>query len=37
MHPVVPISGLVKSTGLDRPTSMELVGFGETGGTSEIP
>ena len=37
MHPMVPISGLVKSAGVDRPTSMELVGFGETGATSEIP
>ena len=37
MHPVVPISGLVKSEGIDRPASMELVGFGETGATSEIP
>jgi hypothetical protein len=37
MHPVVPISGLVKSVGIDRATSMELVGFGETGATSEIP
>jgi hypothetical protein len=37
MHSIVPISGLVKSAGIDRPTSMELVGFGETGATSEIP
>jgi hypothetical protein len=37
MHPMVPISGLVKSAGIDHPTSMELVGFGETGATSEIP
>jgi len=37
MHPLVPISGLVKSAGIDHPTSMELVGFGETGATSEIP
>jgi hypothetical protein len=37
MHPMVPISGLVKSEGVDHPTSMELVGFGEVGATSEIP
>lgn len=37
MHPMVPISGLVKSAGVDHPTSMELVGFGETGAVSEIP
>ena len=37
MHPMVPISGLVKSAGLDHPTTMDLVGFGETGATSEIP
>jgi hypothetical protein len=34
MHPAVPISGLVKSAGLDRPTTMDLIGFGETGATS---
>jgi hypothetical protein len=37
MHPAVPISGLVKSIGLDRPTTVELVGFGEIGAVSEIP
>jgi hypothetical protein len=37
MHAVVPISGLVKSVGIDHPTTMELVGFGEIGATSEIP
>ena len=37
MHPLVPISSLVKSEGIDRPSSMDLVGFGETGATSEIP
>jgi hypothetical protein len=36
-HPIVPIIGLVKSAGLDRPTTMELIGFGDTGATSEIP
>jgi hypothetical protein len=34
---MVPISSLVKSVGIDRPSSMELVGFGESGATSEIP
>jgi len=37
MHPTVPISGLVKSVGISHPTSMELVGFGDSGATSEIP
>ena len=37
MHSTVPISGLVKSAGIDHPTTMDLVGFGETGATSEIP
>jgi hypothetical protein len=37
MHPSVPISGLVKSVGISQPTTMELVGFGESGATSEIP
>jgi len=37
MHAIVPISGLVKSAGIDHPTTMDLVGFGETGATSEIP
>ncbi len=37
MHPAVPISGLVKSVGIDHPTSMELVGFGDSGATIEIP
>ena len=37
MHPSVPISGLVKSVGISHPTTMELVGFGDSGATSEIP
>jgi hypothetical protein len=37
MHPAVPLSGLVKSVGVDKPVTMELVGFGETGAVSEIP
>jgi hypothetical protein len=36
-HPMVPIIGLVKSAGLDHPTTMELIGFGDSGATSEIP
>jgi hypothetical protein len=35
-HPAVPLSGLVRSQGLDRPTSMELVAFGQTGAVSEL-
>jgi hypothetical protein len=37
MHPMVPINGLVKSVGMDRPAAVELVGFGDYGATSEIP
>jgi hypothetical protein len=37
MHPMVPINGLVRSVGMDRPATVELVGFGELGATSEIP
>jgi hypothetical protein len=36
-HASVPINGLVKSVGIDHPNTMELVAFGETGATSEIP
>jgi hypothetical protein len=36
-HPAVPISGLVRSQGLDRPVATELVGYGDTGATSELP
>jgi hypothetical protein len=37
-HPAVPLTGLVRSRGVDRPTAMELVAFGEKGGgKSEIP
>jgi hypothetical protein len=35
-HPAVPISGLVRSQGIDQPTSMELTAFGMTGAVSEI-
>ena len=36
-HPAVPISGLVRSQGIDHPTTMDLVAFGDTGATSELP
>jgi hypothetical protein len=35
-HAAVPLSGLVKSQGIDKPTSMELVEFGMSGATSEF-
>jgi hypothetical protein len=35
-HAAVPLSGLVKSQGIDKPTSMELVDFGLSGATSEF-
>lgn len=37
MHPLVPINSLVKSVGIDRPSTLELVGFGDEGAQSEIP
>lgn len=36
-HAEVPINGLVKSVGIDHPNTMELVSFGDSGATSEIP
>jgi hypothetical protein len=36
MHPLVPINSLVKSVGLHRPGTMELVGFGDEGAQSEV-
>jgi ABC-type taurine transport system substrate-binding protein len=33
-HPSVPINGLVRSVGVDKPTTMELVAFGNEGATS---
>lgn len=35
-HPAVPLSGMVRSQGLDSPTAGELVAFGMTGATSEL-
>src|SRR5262249_19017219 len=34
-HSSVPLSGLVRSVGIDKPTTMELVDFGLTGAVSE--
>lgn len=36
-HPEVPLSGMVRSVGIDKPTTMELVAFGPGGATSELP
>ena len=33
-HPAVPLSGMVKSKGVDKPTTMELVAFGTSGAVS---
>ena len=30
-HPAVPLSGMVRSEGIDKPSTMELVAFGMTG------
>jgi hypothetical protein len=35
-HPAVPVSGLVRSQGLDHPFTMELVAFGMTGATPDF-
>jgi hypothetical protein len=35
-HAAVPLSGLVRSQGIDKPTSMELVEFGLSGAASEF-
>ncbi|MBI4509229.1 MAG: hypothetical protein HY698_06310 [Deltaproteobacteria bacterium] len=35
-HPSVPINGLVKSQGVDKNFTMELVDFGTSGATSEL-
>lgn len=36
-HPAVPINGLVKSVSLNRPSTLELIAFGDKGAKSEIP
>ena len=35
-HPAVPLSGMVRSEGIDRPSTMELVAFGLSGAVSEL-
>lgn len=35
-HPAVPLSGMVRSEGIDKPNTMELVAFGVTGAVSEL-
>ena len=35
-HPAIPLSGMVRSEGIDRPTNMELVAFGLSGAVSEL-
>jgi len=35
-HPAVPLSGTVKSVGIDRPSTVELVDFGFEGASSEL-
>jgi len=35
-HPAVPLSGTVRSQGVDRPFTMELTGYGTSGATSEL-
>jgi hypothetical protein len=35
-HPAVPLNGLVKSQGIDRPTTIELIAFGLSGAVSEF-
>ena len=35
-HPAVPLSGVVRSQGVDRPFTAELVAFGTTGATADF-
>jgi hypothetical protein len=35
-HPAVPVNGMVKSVGVDRPMTMELVDYGTEGAQSEF-
>jgi hypothetical protein len=35
-HPAVPLSGTVRSVGVDKPYTMELIGFGTSGATSDF-
>ncbi|HET6148244.1 MAG TPA: hypothetical protein VFH68_11990 [Polyangia bacterium] len=35
-HPAVPLSGMVRSEGIDHPSTMELIAFGLSGAVSEL-
>jgi hypothetical protein len=35
-HPAVPVNGMVRSVGVDRPMTMELIDFGVEGAASEF-
>lgn len=35
-HPAVPLSGAVKTRGVDNPSAMDLIDFGTTGAKSEL-
>ncbi len=35
-HPAVPVTGMVKSVGVDRPSTSELIDYGTEGATSEF-
>jgi hypothetical protein len=35
-HSAVPLSGMVRSEGIDRPSTMELIAFGLSGAVSEL-
>jgi hypothetical protein len=35
-HPTVPLSGIVRTQGIDHPFTMELVAFGMTGATADF-
>jgi hypothetical protein len=36
-HPTVPLSGLVRSQGVERRNGLQLIAFGEKGALSELP
>jgi len=36
-HPIVPLSGLVRSQAAERKSSLRLIAFGEKGASSELP
>ena len=35
-HPAVPLSGAVRSQGVDKPFTMELIAFGASGAVAEL-